>query len=472
MSEPASQIHAALEGVFRLLVPATNALPGNSPSIELAGTRWVTTPYGRVPDAHAAISYTCISYSWGPSDAPNPLEPECSMSRRVRDVLEATLRVLHPQAIWLDALCVPPQDGASRTACLRSLGAIYGRAAQVAVVLSPESVSVLEQIVQVGRLDEATLLVLEKDDWITRAWTYQEMVNSRTVNFIAEAGGTVAADGESVLNKVGEAIESYKKTHACDSFELRRLHPRLDSLEDLIADWMTAGYLDRSAYQAMCSLDRRIARQPEDHFNAMIGAITTDIPDGEDLSLPAAEYFMRVCEAKGDFSFIYSNAPRCEAPGRRWRPVSGALPALLPWHSWGDGQTGRLHPDHLQLDNMCPTAQTAMAAGAGEFIRTWLHSDHGLPTNEELVGRILQRLGQAGFSGCAEPVELQSGYFFPQRPLDRGDAFEVFVAGGIHWVHGAPAVAVSRGRSELLRFRDVGVFVGEPPSQGRVIQVE
>jgi hypothetical protein len=73
----------------------------------------------------------------------------------------------------------------------------------------------------------------------------------------------------------------------------------------------------------------------------MIGAITSaSMDDARDATLDPAEYFMRVCEAKGDYSFIYSTAPRSDVPGRSWRPIAGSLPAILCWHSFGDGQSG------------------------------------------------------------------------------------------------------------------------------------
>ena len=133
------------------------------------------------------------------------------------------------------------------------------------------------------------------------------------------------------LNDVGNALEKYKKLHCCNSFTLRTLHPRLDSLEDTIADWLTADFAKRSAYQAMSCMDRRTSERKEDYFNALIGAITAEpLRDPSATALHPAEYFMRLCEEKGDFSFIYSSAPRSNAPGRSWRPLAGPIPAIQP----------------------------------------------------------------------------------------------------------------------------------------------
>src|SRR5439155_12836775 len=202
-------------------------------------------------------------------------------------------------------------------------------------------------------LDEAGLLMLEKDEWVSRAWTYQEIVNSKSFLFAAE-GGSVAFSGSEFLNRIGFALSEYKKRHSFDSFTHRTLHPRLDSLEDTIADWMTANYEKRTAYQAMSCMDRRTSETKDDYFNALIGAITAEpLRDSSATALHPAEYFMRVCEEKGDFSFIYSSAARSNAPGRSWRPLAGPIPAIQPWHSSGDGQSGHLHPGYLRLDNMC-----------------------------------------------------------------------------------------------------------------------
>ncbi|MEJ1962068.1 MAG: HET domain-containing protein [Gammaproteobacteria bacterium] len=365
---------ATPENLFRLLVPAGEPVAAGVPSLVIDGVRWVATPYTRIPESGAAPAYTCVSYSWGAVGEPNPLEPGSVMSFRTLPAIEATVRALRPSAIWVDAMCVPPH-GAARTACLRSMGAIYARAAQVAAVLAPGSAAVLDRIGASGSLDEATLLLLENDEWVTRAWTYQEMVNGQNVQFIAEGSAAAAAGGEHLLNKVGEAIDLFKKAHRCSSFDFRGLHPRLDSLEDLIADWLTASYQERSAYQAMSSMDRRFAQEPGDHFNAMLGAITATSPSADELSLPAAEYFMRVCEAKGDFSFIYSSAPRSDVAGRHWRPQPGPLPALLPWHSFGAGQSGVIHPTHVELNHMCRVPQGRMDQKATQFIENWLDSE-------------------------------------------------------------------------------------------------
>jgi hypothetical protein len=61
------------------------------------------------------------------------------------------------------------------------MGAIYAAAREVLVVLSPSASDLLDNVRRGAGVGTEELLQLEKDDWIGRAWTYQEMVNSTTV---------------------------------------------------------------------------------------------------------------------------------------------------------------------------------------------------------------------------------------------------------------------------------------------------
>lgn len=67
----------------------------------------------------------------------------------------------------------------------------------------------------------------------------------------------------------------------------------------------------------MSNMDRRVQGRAEDHFYAMIGAISAERASAM-VGVPPCEAFMRVCEKKGDFSFTYSAAKREENPPRRW----------------------------------------------------------------------------------------------------------------------------------------------------------
>src|SRR5581483_10168987 len=181
---------------------------------------------------------------------------------------------------------------------------------------------------------------------------------------------------------------------------------------------------------------------PLDEFNAMIGTLSTEpAVTPADPTIHPAEYFMQVCEARNDYSFIYCISARRTEPGRRWRPIAGPMKTLLSWHTYGKGQPGFLTPSHLHLDNMWHAAQGAMRNSAEQFIANWLGSD----TNENIAltpENVLIRLRSAGLLTSGRHVELQDGYFFPERDDQEVSKYEVFVATGVRWPHGAPGLLV------------------------------
>lgn len=471
MSKPSSETRTTSNGVFRLLVPATRPTSPGSPSIKLQGRHWLFTEPEQTPDDANVLDYTCVSYAWGRGTTANPFDERLLMSDRTIPALDATIRTRQPTAIWIDALCVPFQDPA-KTVCLRSMGAIYSKALQVVVVLSKSCSNLLEQIYGTGRVDTETLLTLEDDKWVTRAWTYQEVVNSKSLHFIVEKGSDVSVSGDQFLNCVGQAIDEYKNAQGYNSFKLRRRHPQLDSLESLILDWRTADYLKRSAYQVMSAMKLRDSERPEDRFYAMIGAIaTTSVDDRDAQPIHPAEYFMRICEDEGDYSFIYSTAPRSEIPGKCWRPVAAPIDAILPWPSDGEGQSGCIQPTHIQLKNMCRMMLGPINPTARQFVEKWLQSDNAVALSGTIPTLILQRLEDAGFSGCKEPLEMESGYFFPQAPITNLDDVFAVVAAEVRWVHGSPGLLVRGNATDIHHYCGVGVFIGPVPQTGHSINI-
>jgi hypothetical protein len=66
------------------------------------------------------------------------------------------------------------------------MGAIYAAASGVLAVLSPSASILLDKVRRDEAVGPAELRLLEADDWVIRAWTYQEMVNSKIISFVAE----------------------------------------------------------------------------------------------------------------------------------------------------------------------------------------------------------------------------------------------------------------------------------------------
>ncbi len=394
------------------------------------------------------------------------------MSDRAMGAMEAVVRVQQPTALWVDALCVPVDEPA-RSMCLRWMGAIYGRASRAVVVLSERCAAALEQIRPHGNIDEAALLALDEDDWVTRAWTYQELVNANAVRFITEGGSDACADGDDILNFVGSAVAKYGETHGLDVFDIRTLFPRLDSLESLLLDWKMQGYMERSAYQVMASMHGREALRLEDHFHAMVGAISPspiEVPSGS--SGHPADHFMRVCEAKDDYSFVYTTGPKSQVPGRRWQPLTAdRFHVVLPWHSYGAGQSARVHADCIELDNMWCLEPAVVGEEAEQFAVKWLRLGHADHTGGDVPTRLLRRLRLAGFSGVGEQLELEAGYFFAHSPIPRADTLFVAVATGVHMIHGAPGLLLGRRASGIHEVLGVGMFIGRVPEGGEAVAV-
>jgi hypothetical protein len=475
MSNP-SQTHTMSSGGFRLLIPAAR--------LDAPGSRSILTEQ-RAPDAGDTPKYTCVSYAWGPGKTANPLIKGSSMSDRAIPAFEAAITAQtaielqtgagQPLAIWFDAFCVPAR-GPSRIACLRSMGAIYAHSSQVIVVLSKSCSVLLEEIRRTDgvRVDDLeTLLVFDHDDWLTRAWTYQEIVNSKKLYFVAEGERDAPVDGSDLLRCVGQGIDRYKKVHGYNSYELRTLHPGLNSIEDVIVDWRIANYGERSAYEIMSGMDaRKMSEQTEYLFDAMIGALTTTpLDDLVDSSVHPAEYFMMVCEAKGDYSFIYSTAPRSEIPGRCWRPIAGPIQAILPWHSSGGGQSGRVYPTHLELNNMRRMVPGSVDPTAREWVGRAFLGDNAFSSSSDIPALTLRRLRDAGFSGCGEHLELESGYFFPQEALPEMDRLFVVVSTGVRWTFGSPGLLVRGNGTGIHHCCGVGVFVGKVLEGGDVFNI-
>jgi hypothetical protein len=274
--------------------------------------------------------------------------------------------------------------------------------------------------------------------------------------------------GLDFLSAVLTATDDYRKAHGIDAFSWSEQHPRLDSLEELIADYRIANCAARSAYQVMSAMHRRVVEKPEDHFYAMIGAITTSSQDSQDdESLHPSEYFMRVCEEKGDYSFVFSNAPRSEVPGRHWRPIEGNLPPVQSgFLVFGDGLAGSNELTHLQLENMCRLLPGAVGADGLKALSLFLRTDTDGLSPDGIALAMLQLLRRRGFSGYGEYMELESGFFFPQSKLVRSDDIFVAISPNVQWTNGGPALLLRSNDTDVNDFCDVGAFLGRVPKLG------
>lgn len=483
---------------IRLLMetPASNG--GQGSTIVLCGRQWMLVEYD---DIAQAPPYSCVSYAWGISRVASPIHPSQAIAQRTIPTLETVIRfaqsrenwannvdfsyardpveeergqtsaLVASKAFWVDALCVPLEEPA-RMIALESMGAIFASAHQVFAVLTSACAAALETLRIDGKIGQTELAILEGEGWLSRAWTYQETVNSQRLYFVAETNERVAFAGLDLLNSVLDASDAWRVTSGLNAFEWSEQHPCLDSLQQLIADYRIAEYQERSAYQVMCAMHGRVAERSEDAFYAMIGAITTEATDNRIARSPA-EYFRDVCEAKGDYSFIFCVGNRLAPRGRRWCPEAiNAIPVVSGLLMSGERLVGRYVGDYLVLDNVCQLTHGKVSDEGIKALTSFAQrAVTGLDV-DAIASILLDILRKKGFTGCGAYIELANGLFFSQSPILEPAELLVAVSPDIVWTGGAPALIVYERKNGIHEFVDVGAFVGRVPASGQSFKLD
>ena len=302
---------------LRLLAP-DEAAGGHS--ITLDGTKWALSEPFNVGVISSIPQFSCISYRWGTDREPHALIDSLTMSTHTIPSLLAAIHARKSNAFWTDVLCVP-QKNPQRQATLESMGYIYSLASEVIIVLAPSTYSAIEEIIRQGSVSYDGLKMLEQDEWLSSVWTYQEIVNSKRFYLVSEGATdpTLTIDGEVFFSVLGASLMKWMELNDLNAFKLHEAFPNLSAFEDLMADWELAGYVERSALLVMCSLKSKTNNDPNNYFYAVLGALTQE-PSWNPREGNLSEEFMRVCERKGDYSFIYSVAEKDGDVRRRWRP--------------------------------------------------------------------------------------------------------------------------------------------------------
>jgi hypothetical protein len=369
------------------------------------------------------------------------------------------------------------------------MGFIYSAAISVIIVLQQSMWKVIESVsskVSPRPLSYQEMQILEDDNWISRVWTYQELVNSRDAFFTSlapEAQGH-AIQAQSFFSCVG-CFDQWKRTTGNrQSTVLERFH-NIHILEDTLADSQLGNYLERVALRVLSNMALRTfdSEFPQNRLLASLGALTQDASWGPPSTTLAelAEKLMSICESNGDYSFIYTSDIRNHTPGMRWRPNSFQLPSKKPvhlvpvanWHSWG---TQDSHKDlrGFWLDNMMLLKPAEKMNEEAEkrldrFVYgfedprepgtitggVFHHKDGG---EEDLSQAVLRFLRMIGFKGDREPQVCQTGLFFSQLSLNRRDSVEMYAATGIRWMFGSPRLARWKEGGEFMYC--AGVFTG------------
>ncbi|KAI1194730.1 hypothetical protein F5X97DRAFT_310086 [Nemania serpens] len=429
--------------------------PVGRETIEIGGGTWGLVEYNLDTVDLQDVPFICLSYTWGLKREPSLLHPGAYISDRTGPALAAI--IAHrpsDERIWVDGYCVPIET-AERHLTLQSMGYIYSCAKEVVTVLSSATYPILQHMSVSDRLNSDHLVVLEKEGWVTRAWTYQEAVNSRSFSITCEGLNTAIVDGTHFLNCLGFTLSRFVGPEAVR--EKRRLYPHLDAFEDLIADSIIAAYQERSALQVMSQMDRRCHHLPEDHFYAMMGAITTVCCsfDTED----PCEAFMSMCEEKGDYSFIYSKVERDTLPTRRWRPVCASrLPPVFAWNWYGDGQPGHKVSGSLYLDEVVVLRRGPVGESGEDFLKAKLEASKMMPQQSSDLGvASYAALESMGFIGSSQGISTEHGFFFPSESVGTNDDITILVATKVQCNLGSPGLIQPGGS---IRTYIPGVFCG------------
>ena len=437
---------------FRLLVKRPS--DASHPSVQVEGEEWSLTDSLDIYSTQIP-PYACVSYVWGSGRAPNPIHTTILMSDRTLPVLSSAIRNSKFEAFWIDAFCVP-SDPVRKGPTLESMGFIYGRAAKVIAVLGQKSYAAVKQMSFLKRNDVPTVELMkdmEQEPWIRSVWTYQEVVNSSGTFFVGEdtTDGDLL-DVSGLLNNLGYYLLKFREHLGITGFELRKRFPNLDTFEDLAADWQLAAFARRSALEIMSNMSRRSYEDPRNYFYSMIGALTetpskrSKKPTIETL----AETFMAIAEEKGDYSFIFSCAPRDQRPGLEWRPRPVLLKGLIEWHVDGEALDGVKEPNGIRLKNMAllhPATHVSTLARDAVLHWTgphWINVAQ-LPEQPDttIALKLHETLRELGFTGNAPHILAEEGIVFPQEEAPTGASVEIWVALDIYYPFGSPGIAIA-----------------------------
>ncbi|KAH6676407.1 hypothetical protein B0J14DRAFT_560707 [Halenospora varia] len=395
-------------------------------------------------------------------------------------------------AFWIDAICVPQAGGQERLKTLQSMGFIYAASSSTIVILQEYTWSVIEAVGESWRpMTFEEMEIMEKDGWASRVWTYQELVNSDNTYFTAI--NTVAkgqfVSAESFLNCIGMSLSRWTKANGFKESHAMLTFPNLSHLSDSLFDWKVAGMLNRSILGVLSNMTPRNFDPvyPKNRILACMGSISQEVNWGPSSAAleEIVEKLMSMCEAKGDYSFIYTSDTRDDKPGKRWRPdpsqpksenlngTSTGPANLSPIINWQMDthlqQAGHITEHGLQLDQMVHLIPAEIInADAQAYIKRFLYglddeNNDGVYHTHKWQGKTLIEvmvifMKSIGYTGYDEPQVCETGIFFPQVRLDNPKSIELYASASIEWRFGRPGL-IRRKEGDNTKYC-AGVFVG------------
>jgi hypothetical protein len=329
--------------------------------------------------------------------------------------------------------------------------------------------------------------ILEHDNWISRVWTYQELVNDRDSFFttLKPTAQGHAIHAEKFFDCVGFSLDQWKRVTGKGHIAVLEAFHNLDTLEDTLADRQMGKYLDRVALGVLSNMALRTfdPKYPENRLLACLGALTQEVSWGPPSRTLAeiAEKLMTICESNGDYSFIYTSDIRNHTSGMRWRPSPFHLPSNEPthlapvanWHTRGT-QNGHRDLRGFWLDMMVQLKPADTIDDEVEKdLERFVYGSKDLQQPDKIIGGIFRRkegedeelsqvvlrfLRTIGFKGDGEPQICKTGLFFSQLSLNGRDSVETYAASGIRWVFGSPGLARWKEGEGIMYC--AGIFTG------------
>jgi hypothetical protein len=379
------------------------------------------------------------------------------------------------------------------------MGYIYSMAMSVVVILQGHTWEIVQKLSgenSPGRLSEDEMDSLQLDTWVSRVWTYQELVNNPIIRFttVSPTGHQLVTSSTQLFNCIGYSLYQWLKDGHTFAESFARF-PNLHNLEDTIAETYTSDYLNRSALGVFSNLGMRTfdSQYPGNRLLSSMGALTTKAswgPPATTLS-ELSEKVMRICEQANDYSFIYTSDERDDKAGRRWRPCpiqpekAGQPVLLVPvfsWSSWGHpiGETQRAHMDNrgFWLENIIRLQESeTMSDEARMKLEHWLYgpkeeqylNNSEVHSSPGILGRIARDVVDVipamfkafeilGFSRHHDYQVCSNGVFFPVIALHEKNEVEIFATASIRWAFGAPGLAMWKDGG-VTRY-SAGVFAG------------
>jgi hypothetical protein len=374
-----------------------------------------------------------------------------------------------------------------------SMGYIYSSAVSVIIVLQGPIWSIIEAAAagqSPSPFPVSELQVLEQDKWISRVWTYQELVNGADTYFTTTnpGVGTPVVQVQRFLNCVGASLNRWKKENEQGEMGVLDNFPHLSILEEALGDMLMSGYLERTALGILSNIGLRDldVNFPQNRLLACLGALTKEASWGAASNSleKLADKLMELCEARNDYSFIYTSDERSDEMGLRWRPNSNGPAHLIPVINWYSsipafdliGTTQNAHGDEggFWLDNLIRLRPSAsIDPHAVKQIERYLfgYQEPDNPTHIQIgifkpgIGEtpdwredLLRFLLKIGFTGCREPQFCEMGLFYSQKDIRDLEEVELFAASSIVWKFGNPGLA--RWKEHGIVKYCAGVYAG------------